>query len=488
MFRFARYTVLLFAMMIGIIPLSTRATQTATIIYVVSGGAGEQNGTSWANAKDLQAALQSASAGSELWVKQGTYKPTTSTDRSIAFVLKNDVAVYGGFKGDETQLSQRNFNAYTSTLSGNIGDENSAADNSQHVVVTNGVTNTAILDGFTVRDGYANTNGGGIYNDGGSPTLRNLVLLNNSGQAIYSNNAQNMILETATIQNNGGVDGCAGLLSFASNIHFNTVTMQQNYGNGSAICTYNSTLQLRNSVVRNHYETERHAAMYNEGSNISIISSSFISNTAHIENRATTMTITQSYLTGSTREAIYQRQGTLNIYQSVFRENSPNPECPVAGSDLVVTQARFALIQSTIANNTQCANAQIALSNQAQGLIANSILWGKSPNGVITSTSTLTVAHSLMRNAPQGNGNITSDPLFADSSLHLSANSPAIDAGNSALIPPDTADLDNDGNITEPLPIDLAGNKRVSGAGLDIGAFERQVQAMFKLWLPMITR
>lgn len=57
MFRFARYTVLLFAMMLGIIPLATQATQTATIIYVVSGGAGAQNGTSWANAKDLQAAL-----------------------------------------------------------------------------------------------------------------------------------------------------------------------------------------------------------------------------------------------------------------------------------------------------------------------------------------------------------------------------------------------------------------------------------------------
>ncbi|MCH2145754.1 MAG: hypothetical protein MK082_11510, partial [Phycisphaerales bacterium] len=45
------------------------------------------------------------------------------------------------------------------------------------------------------------------------------------------------------------------------------------------------------------------------------------------------------------------------------------------------------------------------------------------------------------------------------------------DIGRAELLPADTVDLDGDGDITEPLPLDLAGNPRVVGA-LDLGAFE----------------
>jgi len=83
------------------------------------------------------------------------------------------------------------------------------------------------------------------------------------------------------------------------------------------------------------------------------------------------------------------------------------------------------------------------------------------------------------------------DPLGPDGSAgtgdedyRLSVFSPAIDAGNAALLPADAADLDGDGNTTEPVPFDLDGNARIvaspmhSGAdpalALDIGAYEFQ--------------
>lgn len=46
-----------------------------------------------------------------------------------------------------------------------------------------------------------------------------------------------------------------------------------------------------------------------------------------------------------------------------------------------------------------------------------------------------------------------------------------IDAGDAPL-PPDTLDLDFDGNFTEPLPVDFDGNPRVAGARSDLGAIE----------------
>jgi len=47
-------------------------------------------GKDWSTPCDLQYALASlASPGDELWMKTGAYKPTTGTDRTISFTLKN---------------------------------------------------------------------------------------------------------------------------------------------------------------------------------------------------------------------------------------------------------------------------------------------------------------------------------------------------------------------------------------------------------------
>ena len=67
------------------------------VIYVVPSGLTTGSCSSWANACNLQYALGAATSGSALWVKKGTYRPTSSTDRAVRFVLKNGVALYGGF-------------------------------------------------------------------------------------------------------------------------------------------------------------------------------------------------------------------------------------------------------------------------------------------------------------------------------------------------------------------------------------------------------
>ena len=70
-------------------------------------------------------------------------------------------------------------------------------------------------------------------------------------------------------------------------------------------------------------------------------------------------------------------------------------------------------------------------------------------------------------------GNIAADPAFVSATdVQLNAGSPCIDAGNATLLRPDRADLDADGNTAEPIPLDLAENPRVSGASVDMGAYE----------------
>ena len=108
----------------------------AKIIYVDTDVTnGNQDGTSWGNSYSiLQFAIIEAEHGDTIWVAEGTYKPTNSSFRTISFSLNNGIKWFGGFQGNETELSQRDFELYPTTLSGDIGIQGDSIDNSYHVI------------------------------------------------------------------------------------------------------------------------------------------------------------------------------------------------------------------------------------------------------------------------------------------------------------------------------------------------------------------
>lgn len=128
-----------------------------TIRYVdksVAGGLG--NGSTWADAfTELHQALAAAQSGDEVWVASGTYKPTGGTNRSISFLLKSGVRVYGGFTGTETATEQRDPLVHETILSGDIGIPGNDTDNSYHVVHGKGLDASTVFDGFIVTRGYS---------------------------------------------------------------------------------------------------------------------------------------------------------------------------------------------------------------------------------------------------------------------------------------------------------------------------------------------
>ena len=157
-------------------------------LYVSAGAWGE--GSGWDNALgSLSGALNAASGCpgiTEIWVKAGTYVPTGTPYnttllgvRHNAFYLLDNLAIYGGFAGNETTLSQRNPGLNQTILSGNLGAGDNS-DNSYHTVVSVGNGPTAQLDGFIIRDG--NGNGEGI-----SPTIRgaSIPATQGGGMVIY---------------------------------------------------------------------------------------------------------------------------------------------------------------------------------------------------------------------------------------------------------------------------------------------------------------
>lgn len=152
-----------------------------TRIYVNPTASGSNNGLSWQDAfTQLNVALSTAQAGDEIWVAQGTYYPTSDADRSKSFTPPSGIKLYGGFTGSETDINQRDWQANSTTLSGDIGVSDDSTDNSYNVVYMLQPDSTTVLDGFVVAYGQADNLamsannrdrfvcGGGLYMESGN--------------------------------------------------------------------------------------------------------------------------------------------------------------------------------------------------------------------------------------------------------------------------------------------------------------------------------
>src|SRR5664280_817466 len=118
----------------------------------------------WNNsATNVQAALNSSATGDEVWVASGTYFDNITQP--------SGVALYGGFAGNETALDQRDWRNRITILDGR--QSNSV------VIVAVGATLATRIDGFTIRNGNADS-GGGIRCEFTSATIVNDIIVQNT--------------------------------------------------------------------------------------------------------------------------------------------------------------------------------------------------------------------------------------------------------------------------------------------------------------------
>lgn len=219
------------------------------IIFVKAGATGARNGTSWADAfDDLQDAIDAAHPYDSIFVAAGVYKPTrtlggSSDPRDKTFLLKNEVAIFGGFDG-------------TVVLSGNIGNLSDSLDNCYHVVTGIGLSSPYYtrLEKLTITEG--NANGTDSNNVGGVFIPRNV------GGGIYQINCGNKLYAVSVTRN-------TALLGGAGMNNDNCIFPIIDY------CSFNEN-------ILNGKDTSRGggAGMRNANSNPVIISGSFRFNIA----------------------------------------------------------------------------------------------------------------------------------------------------------------------------------------------------------------
>ncbi|HUB23924.1 MAG TPA: S53 family peptidase, partial [Tepidisphaeraceae bacterium] len=179
----------------------------ATFVYVDSSApAAGQTGASWANAyTSFQPVLASAPASREyVLVGQGTYVPGTTS--AATFQLADNVNIIGGFAGFGASDPDLSGSAYTTTLSGILGNGQTAAS----VVTASGTDATAMLEGVTISDG-SGADGSGLYDSGGDATFLYCQFTDDSatdGGAAYVINAAPTFLE-CTFMDDTATDGGA---------------------------------------------------------------------------------------------------------------------------------------------------------------------------------------------------------------------------------------------------------------------------------------
>lgn len=453
---------------------ATRQAASASPIHVKQATAGGDDGTSWATAyDDLQDALEAAVSGDQIWVAAGTYEPSDAPDddvdpRALSFALKDGVGLYGGFAGTETALEQRDFEANVTTLSGDINVDVTAADNAYHVVVGSGVTDTAVLDGFTIRAGQADgppgvkRRGAGIFISGGSPTLRNLVVRNNNaidggGGIMVTDTSDVTITDSRFIDNDSASSTGGGIRVNDSSLTLERLYFNLNTGNfGAAIAQVNSQTLVRDTTFEGNTSLTGGGAINMAGSTAVFERVAFIGNNGV-----------------NIAGAINHLSGTLEVRDSTISGNSAS-----SSSAIRITAGTALIENTTIAFNPAGAgNATIGRFSAGTATIRNSIIWGNStPQADADSAAAITIANSIVQGGCPANVTCTAGTIIdADPLLDIAAEdhgstpthplfpgSPAIDAGN-----PLTCTDEDQRGVARPQDGDA-----VAGAVCDLGAYE----------------
>ncbi len=482
----------------------------ADTIYVQEGSAGM--GSSWEDAfGGLQDGLDIADVGDEIWVAAGVYKPSYDygmgegdDDRDKHFRMKNDVGIYGGFNGTETALEQRDVKNNDTILSGDLlgnddpttpvkglRDDPSRADNCHHIFYhawewSAGLEASAILDGFTITAANNHSRkehdyGGGMNNEGDSPTITNCTFTRNSarhiGGGMYNLWSSPTVTNCTFMDNSsnrgGGMYNQTGSNPKVTNCTFigNLVFSYRNDDDVVGGGMYNG--YASHTTVTNCTFTGNFASRYYNDDNVGSgggMCNGYESNT----------TVTNCTFTGNSADysggGMYNREESRPIVTNcTFSSNSAGRH----GGGMLSYECSPIVTNCTFTDNSADISGGGTLYGKGKLTMTNCILWGNTAgNGnqialyhsSIAEIDYCDIQGGLTAIYDDGSGNavdwgednIDVDPMFTGN-YHLQKGSLCIDAGDNSAV---TEGTDLDGNVR------IMDGDSDGEAVVDMGAYE----------------
>ena len=381
---------------------------------------------------------------------------------------------------------------------------------------------TTMIDGFTIQNGYANgdnyfAKGGGISCLEASLQLSNLNIIGNSaseeGGGIFCHDSNLNLFDISILNNVSNIEewntGGGGVHSRFSTLYMENVNFDNNLavGSGGGLNCISTTLNMLN-IEFNSNQSLYVGPVNNQfggGGMFCYGGSSYVENAIFSNNYA------------SSNGGGF----ALNISNAFMRNVCVTNNSAIAkGGGIYTTQSESELIDFLVANNTSgtsggglsinasiypvlLTNVSIINNTSIQGggictmlwgpILKNCILWNNEPEEIygidhFNGPPEIAISYSDIQGGEAGIifengtvywmlGNINEDPLFLGSGEYpysLQFDSPCIDAGT-----PDTTGL----NLPE---YDLAGNPRIFGGRIDMGAYEWQGTPVYNEELPVI--
>jgi hypothetical protein len=481
-----------------------------TIRYVKPDGVNTGTCSTWVTACNLKYALGIAVSGDEIWVTEGTYYPTTTIDRSATFALKRGVEIYGGFPKDGGSWEQRDWEVYSSVLSGDTGIRGDIYDNSYHVVTGSGTDASAILDGFKITSGSAccrdrdelstpNDSGAGMYNLNGNPTITNIIFYNNyaldGGGGMY-NNHSNPRLNNVTFSENSGHYNAGGMHNINSNPTLMNVIFENNsgwYGSGG-LSNNESNPLLVNVVFHANSTNWMGGGMGNYNSNPSLVNVTFSQNEVGFFGGGMVNNNSDPSLTNVT---FYRN--TANMYGGALANGSSDPKLTNVtfhqnqanedgGAIHNVSSSPTLSNVTIIGNTTNTRGGGLFNDPDSSPTLINCILWDNiAPLGPEIYGPAIVTYSDIEGILFPGVGNINLFPVLgtlADNggftlTFAIGENSPAVDAGSPTICPGT-----DQRSLWRPVDGDGDGEPRC-----DMGSYEYQANYQpLRFFLPLAIR
>lgn len=394
----------------------------ATGLYVDAAASGAGDGSREAPFASIQDAIDAAADGSVITVAAGTYP--------------------GGIRIEGTTLELRGAGAETTTLRGDGSDS----------VVTLIDAGDTVIDGFRVTGGgpsrvpeYGHL-GAGVFIQGGSATLRGLVVDGNDARAagagdtemlgggIYADAPAVTIADSVIRGNTAGRGG--GIAAFGGRVRILDNVIEDNIGvsdHGGGVYLAASDIEVRdNRIAGNSIGREMG---YGWGGGIIVFGEGSRALLAGNE-------ITRNFAPSVGAGVFIDDRAVATLDHERIHHNSCTDDVTAGGVGVYVDGydgigSVVEIASSTIAANgcrtTQGGNA-VYVEDGSRVTIRDSILWGNGGDDILTvgPASTVTATSTLSEERLEGEGNISADPMFVDleaGDLRLRAGSPAMNLG-----------------------------------------------------------
>lgn len=413
----------------GATPPATPMPVAADLFVDDDNATGVEDGSARRPFRTVQQAIDAVSGGDVIAVAGGTYA-------QALLVQNKTVQLYGGYIGGTAA-------DYASGAGGNFGDRNPIANvanlqgNFQDSVVTLIESGSTILDGFRITRGARTATllplclGGGVYVDGGEPSISNNTIEGNStcpdaengeelrGGGIYSTGA-NISIQGNVIRDNVSGRGAAIAINGGDEVVIRRNTIQNNIGrgdHGGGVYVFSPNAQITHNLIAGNeigrelgYGWGGGMAVFNEGGMFRLSYNVFTANFA--PSLGSAILVDNGARAEMDHELFYANQcgvssGVPGGVSTVFVDGDGSG----IGSSLTMSN-------STIAGHDcdpPVAGNAVTVQEFSDVTIRNSIFWGNGGDDVeVDGTSKINIAYTLSEEVLSGMGNLSTDPLFAN--------------------------------------------------------------------------